>query len=88
MKTSFSPGDIIIAKHDFCLYEEEDSHYKFHKFTILEKDSMSLVIAVRKNKTYREVFNFCILPLKSKKLGWTNIHHADTDNVFSVLDPT
>ena len=85
MKITLSTGDLVLTKECIGLYKKE---YSYVKPTLVEKDSVSLILAVRKhNFQLNEALTLCMLCSKSGQLGWMHIHCSKIDKYFSVLAP-
>ena len=85
MKTSISPGDLVVAKKDFYLYEKE---YEYSKSVFIEKNNISLVVAVKigeDQRGYLGVVSLCVLCLKSGQIGWVLIYKSYVKNIMSVV---
>ena len=85
MKISISPGDLVVAKNDFSLYENE--HEPSESF-LVKKGSAALVIAVKSYENDAKYVCMYLLRLKSGQVGWTFHLRSDVKDTYSVLATT
>lgn len=84
MNTLISPGDIIIAKQDFSLYDNKSG---FGKFAFVKKNEISLVVAVIREESHPSyMMTLCMLSTRLNKFGWIYVStRCYIDRHFLIL---
>ena len=77
---------MVMTKNRFFVFMNEHS---YNKPVSLDKNSVLLVVAVKKRKlNTNSVLFLYIVSSKSGQLGWIRVLFSDLDRSFSVVAPT
>ena len=82
MKFPLSPGDIVVARIRFQLFNKDKRASGLRTF--VEKNSTLLIVAVKDDDENDLTLAVCMLCSRTRQLGWTFVLRAFI-NDFSVL---
>ena len=84
MNTILSPGNFVVVKQSFLIYDKRG--HTHNEPGVVEEDSLSLVLAVINDKFNGDnILTLYVMCSKSGQLGWTYVYNSTVDQYFSVL---